>query len=138
MKPSIIGPAGCLIQYQGLILVLKNRKSQKWSLPAGKNLEKETAETTAIRETLEETGLKVKIKRLLHIFTAPQIFYLFEGVLLKENKNPPLTLSIPLKSQHEISEASFRDFKAIKAESFRFPEALTVIYKLVDQITTSS
>lgn len=138
MKPTVTGSAGCLVQYHGLILVVKERKSDKWCLPAGKPLEQETIEKTAIRETLEETGLKVKIKKLLHIFTDSQPFYLFEGILAEENQTPPLVLPIPIEFQNEIAEARFRDFKAIETESFRYPEALPVIYKLVDQITKTS
>ena len=135
MKPMIIGAAGCLVQYKGLILVVKDKKSNKWCLPAGKPLERESIEETAIRETFEETGLKVKTNRLLHIFTKPQPFYLFEGLLLPENIKPPLILSVPTEFQDEIAEAGFKDFKAMESKIFRYPEALPVIYKLVDQIT---
>ncbi|MDR0404343.1 MAG: NUDIX domain-containing protein, partial [Oscillospiraceae bacterium] len=43
------------------ILLIKNRKKSNWSFPKGHMELGETEEQTALRETLEETGLKVKI-----------------------------------------------------------------------------
>lgn len=42
-------------------LLIRNRRSSNWSFPKGHVENNETAEQTAIREVLEETGLHIKI-----------------------------------------------------------------------------
>jgi 8-oxo-dGTP pyrophosphatase MutT (NUDIX family) len=45
----------------GKVLLLWHEKLGIWLYPGGHNEEDETPEQTAIRETLEETGMKIKI-----------------------------------------------------------------------------
>lgn len=47
----------------GKILVVRNAKAGKWTLPGGQIDKGETYQQAAARETFEETGLKVKIKK---------------------------------------------------------------------------
>lgn len=43
------------------VLLMYNKKLNKWLQPGGHIEENETPEETAIRETFEETGIKIKI-----------------------------------------------------------------------------
>lgn len=43
------------------VLLMYNKKLNKWLQPGGHIEKSETPEETAIRETLEETGIKIKI-----------------------------------------------------------------------------
>lgn len=56
-------------------ILLIRRKNEpfrgKWALPGGYTDEGETAEQCCIREALEETGLRVEVKRLIGIFSKP-------------------------------------------------------------------
>jgi len=63
-----IRATGILIE-DGKILLLKQKvdSSRKWSLPGGKLEENEPLGDCLIREIREETGLDVKIGRLLYI-----------------------------------------------------------------------
>jgi 8-oxo-dGTP diphosphatase len=131
MNHPLKGNAGCLVIHNGFVLAVQLKRTGKWDLPAGKPIGEEKAEQTAIRETFEETGLKVSIKRLLHIFTHGAIFYLYEGVLLSEPKGD---LIVPVKAKDEIKKVAFVDFQKIPVEMFRYPEALPIINKLIDDI----
>ena len=57
--------AGCAVIKDGKLLVITTRERGYWNLPKGHAEKGETAEQTALRETAEETGYKVKIIREL-------------------------------------------------------------------------
>ncbi|MFB6209046.1 MAG: NUDIX hydrolase [Candidatus Nanohaloarchaea archaeon] len=50
--------AGCLVVEDGKLLLMKHSKLGMWLQPGGHVEEAETLEETAIRETLEETGIQ--------------------------------------------------------------------------------
>lgn|SRR5574341_74797 len=65
--------AAVLIEKEGKILLVQrkfNPFASDWSLPSGFIEYNETPQECALRETLEETGLKIKIKRLFNIYLA--------------------------------------------------------------------
>ncbi len=59
MKRCIVG--GCVVLHNGHILMLKHKKLGVWLYPGGHLEQNETPIDTALRETFEETGLKVRI-----------------------------------------------------------------------------
>jgi 8-oxo-dGTP diphosphatase len=62
-----------LVDQPGRPIVLIERRNPPpgWALPGGFVDEGETLEQTAVREALEETGLKVKLKALLGCYSDP-------------------------------------------------------------------
>jgi ADP-ribose pyrophosphatase YjhB (NUDIX family) len=63
--------AGCLVERDGHVLLVKRKYPPQagwWSLPAGFMEWDETPERAATRETEEETGLQVAVRRLLGVF----------------------------------------------------------------------
>ncbi len=65
--------AAVLIEKEGKILLVQrkfNPFASDWSLPSGFIEYNETPEECALRETKEETGLKIKINRLFNIYLA--------------------------------------------------------------------
>ncbi len=67
-------PAAAVILFQdGQVLLVKRKydpKAGDWSLPAGFMEYEESPQETAIRETKEETGLEVSIRRLFDVYGA--------------------------------------------------------------------
>ncbi len=65
---------GVLLE-EGKVLLIK-RKSEpfkhQWALPGGKIEEEETAEECVVREFFEETGIKVRVKKLIGVFSDPK------------------------------------------------------------------
>ena len=56
-----------IIQNGKIVMVyVKEKKSEYWTLPGGGVEHSESSEETAIRETLEETNLKIRIIRHLY------------------------------------------------------------------------
>ncbi|PKB84258.1 MAG: NUDIX hydrolase [SAR202 cluster bacterium Io17-Chloro-G9] len=83
--------ASALIFDQGRERVLLTRRVDNglWCLPGGGMDAGESAEETCIRETLEETGLKVRVTKLVGVYTSPDITIQYaEG-----NRTQPVTFS---------------------------------------------
>lgn len=56
----------------GLVLIRRANPPLGWALPGGFVDEGETVETAAVREGLEETGLQVRLDRLLYVYSDPR------------------------------------------------------------------
>ena len=83
--------ASSLIFDQGREKVLLTRRADNglWYLPGGGMDPGESAEETCVRETLEETGLQVRVTRLVGVYTSPNIMIQYpEG-----NRVQPVTFS---------------------------------------------
>lgn len=94
--------------------------SGKVSIPGGKAKRGESAACTAIRETYEETGLKVEPVKLARIWTNG--FYIFECALTE-----PLTLkekgsvSQKMKTTAEVTEIVWLQTKNFDQRQWRYP-----------------
>ena len=65
----IHGVCGIILNQEGQVLLLKHRfwKGQRWGLPSGLAHHGETPEATLRREVKEETGLEVRVTKLLRV-----------------------------------------------------------------------
>ncbi|WP_232337424.1 NUDIX domain-containing protein [Thermoactinomyces sp. CICC 23799] len=72
-KPNSIVPAASavVLNYDGKILLHKRKDNALWSLPVGAMELGESIEETIIREVKEETGLDIKVEKLIGIYTDP-------------------------------------------------------------------
>lgn len=60
---------GCIFNNKGEVLLQRRGDFNKWGFPGGAIELGETPELAAIREAKEETGLDVKVKNLIGIYT---------------------------------------------------------------------
>ena len=60
-------------QSTGNVLLTRRQDNGRWCLPGGGMDPGESAAEACIREVFEETGLEVKVKRLVGIYTSPDI-----------------------------------------------------------------
>ena len=68
VKPS----ASAFVLHQGRVLLTQRADNGNWSLPSGAHDPGESLSTTAVRETLEETGITVRPVGVVGIFTDPK------------------------------------------------------------------
>jgi 8-oxo-dGTP pyrophosphatase MutT (NUDIX family) len=68
IKPS----AGAFVLRDGAVLLIERSDNGNWSMPGGAQDPGESLTTTATRETLEETGVRVRVTGLVGIFTDPR------------------------------------------------------------------
>jgi len=77
LKPHYLDPklAACtIVELDGEIVLLRRDiqpQKNRWVIPGGFVDRGETVEGAALRETLEECGLEVRIKRLLGVYSYP-------------------------------------------------------------------
>jgi len=64
-----VGADAAIFNDQGEILLMKRFDGSGWCLPCGFVEQNETSSEAVIRETREETGLEVKVKQLVGVFT---------------------------------------------------------------------
>jgi ADP-ribose pyrophosphatase YjhB (NUDIX family) len=70
---SLVPAASAIVADQdGGILLHRRADSGQWALPGGAMQLGESAATTAVRETKEETGLDIEIVSLVGIYTDPR------------------------------------------------------------------
>lgn len=70
----------------GEILLIRRTDNDNWAIPGGAMDLGESLVTTAVRETLEETGIQVEVTGLVGIFTDPRhvILYTSNGEARQE------------------------------------------------------
>ncbi len=69
---SIRPSAGTFVQRDGKVLLIQRSDNGNWSMPGGAQDPGESLTRTAVRETLEETGVTVRVDGIVGIFTDPQ------------------------------------------------------------------
>ncbi|MCS7056553.1 MAG: NUDIX domain-containing protein [Thermoflexales bacterium] len=63
-----------ILDGQGRVLLHLRRDNHHWALPGGRQDVGESITQTCIREVWEETGLHVRVKRLIGVYTDPAQF----------------------------------------------------------------
>ena len=86
---SVGAAAIILIDDQKKVLLTRRSDNGRWCLPGGGMDPGESAEETCVRETLEEVGLKVRITRLIGIYTNPNVIVEYED----ENRRQPVDMT---------------------------------------------
>jgi ADP-ribose pyrophosphatase YjhB (NUDIX family) len=61
------------------VLLTRRADNGQWCLPSGGMEPGESATETCERETLEETGLKVRVKRLISVFSSPDRLVIYDS-----------------------------------------------------------
>ena len=64
-----VGAHAALFDGEARILLVRRTDDGKWCLPCGWVEPNESPEETAVRETREETGLEVRVRRLVGVYT---------------------------------------------------------------------
>ena len=97
-------------QDDAILLVRQNYGRQYWSLPGGVMEPGESIDEAAIREVREETGLDVRLRRVVGLYSKPRedgLAVCFEGEVVGGT----------LKADHEITECRYSPYD-------RIPEAI--------------
>ena len=118
------------IQHEHAILLVKQAYGRRyWSLPGGVVEYGESVDQAAIREVKEETGLDVRLRRVVGIYTKPEersLAITFEGEVVGGELAP----------QNEISECRYFSFDDLPAarqhfyqrvDDFRQPHAGVIL-----------
>ena len=74
-KIILVFAGACVLDKEGRVLLQRRGDSRKWGFPGGAIELGETPEMAAIREVREETGLDVKVKDFIGIYTDSDMEY---------------------------------------------------------------
>jgi ADP-ribose pyrophosphatase YjhB (NUDIX family) len=86
-----IGAFIVVFNKKGRVLLCHRRDMDIWNLPGGAVENSELPDEAAVRETQEETGLKVKIKDLVGIYGKPhrdELIFVFTGKVVGGKLKP--------------------------------------------------
>ena len=123
-NPKIV--SGSLVIKNKKILLCKRAISPsygKWTFPSGYLDKSETPEEGAIREAKEEVNIKIKLKKLLIVFTVRKK-NLIQFVFLAKHTNKTFKPGI------ETLEAKYFDLKDIPWKSLAFPSVKYTLKKI--------
>lgn len=100
--PSRVTVIALVIIWEGeeVLLVKQDYGHKFWSLPGGKMESGESIDQTAIREVKEETGLDIRLRRVVGLYSTPKqggLAVCFEGEVTGGT----------LRADNEISECAF-------------------------------
>ena len=82
MTKFSVGAFVVIFDKKGRVLLSHRRDLDLWNLPGGQVEHGELPTEAAVRETREETGLKIKIRNLVGVYGKPdkdEIIFLFRG-----------------------------------------------------------
>ena len=134
LESSLLGNAGCLIKIDDEMLVVQQCQTNLLSPPAGTAKEGETAQCTAHRETWEETGVEVRVGRLLKTFDNG--FHLFHCMAVDEAIIRNSELQVPEAFRQEICEILFLNPTLSSEKDWRFPVQLAVFKDALKRISS--
>jgi ADP-ribose pyrophosphatase YjhB (NUDIX family) len=66
-----LGCSAAIFDHEGRILLTRRADNGQWCLPGGRMESGESAAEACEREVLEETGLRVRVKRLVGVYSHP-------------------------------------------------------------------
>ena len=128
-----IHAAGCLIRSGQTLLTVGDIWSRRAGFPAGGRDAGESPARTAVRETLEETGISIGKTEFLRLFGTFALF-----ACEPEQPLPFYTLPdgsrhmpVPLHARGEIFAISLMDASELTAENWRFPAQVEEVRRLV-------
>lgn len=93
----------CVAKDNAILLVKQDYGKRYWSLPGGMVESGESVDQAAIREVKEETGLDIRVKRVVGLYSKPSedaLAITFEGEVTSGN----------LKPSNEISDCRYFQF----------------------------
>lgn len=103
MSRKPVGAAAVIMDSKGRILLVKhNYGKYNWELPGGLSEQNESAENTAKREVLEETGLEVTVARLTGVYYEPNHDMHHFVFTCKLDDNQP-----PRPDEKEVTECKY-------------------------------
>ena len=91
-KTAIVRPGADAIIFDESrenVLLTRRSDNKRWCLPGGLMDPGESAHETCIRETLEETGLQVRVTRLVGIYSSPDLIIEYED----GNRQQPISMA---------------------------------------------
>jgi ADP-ribose pyrophosphatase YjhB (NUDIX family) len=74
-----VGTSAFVLNSEGKLLLQQRDDNRHWAMPGGRLDPGETISDCAVREVFEETGLRVKIKRLIGVYSDPQQYMLAQN-----------------------------------------------------------
>jgi 8-oxo-dGTP diphosphatase len=100
----LTGASAVIVDERGRVLLVKHTYGRlNWELPGGHTDPGESAAETAQREVREETGLRVRVKRLSGIYYEPEVDMHHFVFSCQRLDNP----EVPRPDRNEISECGY-------------------------------
>ena len=134
MQYKVWNGASAIVIKDNLVLMVRTKNSNSWSVPSGGVEANETAKETCIREILEETGYEAKVIKELHTKkTIIKDYNVTTHYFLCEVTGDKIYYQDP---DEEIEEISWKNRSEISTLLHTYPEDKEIIEQLLDAISS--
>jgi ADP-ribose pyrophosphatase YjhB (NUDIX family) len=106
----MVGATVLILNDQGELMMLLRTDNDCWGVPGGSMEPGEHLEDTACRETLEETGLKIKHLHLFDVFSGPELYYRYPNGAEVYNVSA-VYVATEVSGEIEVNPAEHRQWK---------------------------
>lgn len=98
IRTPFVGVDGAVFNEEGRLLLIQRKDNESWAMPGGAADVGEPPSAVAVRETWEETGLRVRPVRLVGVYDSrkvgsPDAVHLYHLVFMCEREGGELTLT---------------------------------------------
>jgi 8-oxo-dGTP pyrophosphatase MutT (NUDIX family) len=118
-QPGYRSNAGCVVLVNGHVLLLTHRDDGKLGVPGGAREGNESAQCTAHRETWEETGLDLRVGRMLGRMRYGYTLYRCHADQSMDSAREP---ELPWFARPEMTDISWMRPNEIPLERWRYIE----------------
>jgi 8-oxo-dGTP pyrophosphatase MutT (NUDIX family) len=132
LRSPLVGVEGAVFDASGKILLVQRADNGLWCMPGGLADVGESPASVAERETWEETGLQVEVRRLVGVYNSsitlgwPLGVHLYHLTFICEPKGGTLRLTNETTAYGWFSEAESAALPLHRGHAFRIPEAFAV------------
>lgn len=131
IRTPFVGVDGAVFDAEGRLLLIQRKDNGSWAMPGGAADVGESPSAVAVRETWEETGLRVRAVRLVGVYDSrkvgsPDAVHLYHLVFMCEQESGELMLTNETIAFGYFSEEEVAGLTLHRGHGARIPDAFAM------------
>jgi ADP-ribose pyrophosphatase YjhB (NUDIX family) len=131
IRTPFVGVDGAVFDEEGRLLLIQRTDNESWAMPGGAADVGEPPSAVAVREVLEETGLRVRAVRLVGVYDSrkvgsPDAVHLYHLVFMCEQEGGELRLTNETIAFGYFSEEEVAELTLHRGHGVRIPDVFSM------------